>query len=117
MRVDSLERMLLCPAVTRPQVGFGYVLPLLVTVVVDFEARRVFARRHAAHLCASDRQRWPAGKLAARAFTPAGVALLVYAHFMTALWFGLLQYRGVLRMPTSAEVMSLYRARLAAAPP
>ena len=36
----------------------GYVLPVLVQLVLDFEARRAFVPRHAAQLNDADRTRW-----------------------------------------------------------
>jgi hypothetical protein len=40
------------------QLGMGYVLPVLVQLVLDFEARRAFVRRHATQLNNADRARW-----------------------------------------------------------
>lgn len=59
---------------------------------------------------------WPA--LLARSktqgsFAPAGLAALVWVHFMTALWYGLM-YRQM-QLPSSSEVSARYAAHFAGA--
>ncbi|EFN56972.1 hypothetical protein CHLNCDRAFT_143565 [Chlorella variabilis] len=91
--------------------GLGLALPAAVSLVRDFEARQRFVRRHAAQLQGVDRERWLSKTQGS--FAPAGLAALVWVHFMTALWYGLM-YRQM-QLPSSSEVSARYAAHFAGA--